>query len=76
MEYLNMTDPEWETMWDQLANERLNQGDPICEFSGQAWEYMGSTQDHHHFRHACHPATEKVEYLYIERAGIAFAWVG
>ena len=44
MEYLSMTSPEWETMWDQLAEDRLNQGDPICEFAGQAWEYMGSTK--------------------------------
>ena len=74
MEYLSMTSPEWETMWDQLAEDRLNQGDPICEFAGQAWEYMGSTKDHHHFRHPCPPATEKTEYIYLERAGVALAW--
>lgn len=74
MEYLSITSPEWETMWDQLAEDPLNQGDPICEFAGKGWEYMGSTQNHHHFRHPCHPATEKTEYSYIERAGVAFAW--
>ncbi|MGD8176810.1 4-diphosphocytidyl-2C-methyl-D-erythritol kinase [Marinimicrobium sp. ARAG 43.8] len=76
MEYLSMTHPEWEGMWDQLAQERLNGGDPLCEYAGRGWEYMGSTPDHHHFRHDCHPETEKTEYLYIERTGMAFAWVG
>jgi hypothetical protein len=35
---------------------------------------MGSTLDHHHFRHACHPLTNKAEYMYIERAGAALRW--
>lgn len=74
MEYLNITHPEWQKMWDQLASDPRNGGDPVCAFAGNGWEYMGSTPDHHHFRHPCHPATEKTEYGYIERAGVAFAW--
>lgn len=74
MEYLNITHPEWQSMWDQLASDPRNGGDPVCACSGQGWEYMGSTADHHHFRHPCHPSTEKPEYSYIERAGVAFAW--
>lgn len=74
MEYLTITHPEWPSMWDQLAEDRLNNGDAVCAFEGKGWEYMGSTQDHHHFRHAFHPATEKVEYFYVERAGVALAW--
>jgi len=74
MEYLTITHPEWQPMWDQLAADRLNGGDPVCALAGQGWEYMGSTQDHHHFRHPCHPVTEKAEYFYLERAGVAFSW--
>src|SRR5690625_639964 len=68
MEYLTITHPQWPSMWDELARDQRNQGDSVCAFAGHAWEYMGSTVDHHHFRHACHPHTEKVEYAYIERA--------
>lgn len=74
MEYLTLTDPEWPAMWDQLACDPLNGGDCVCAYAGKGWEYMGSTQDHHHFRHPCHPTTDKAEYCYVERAGVALAW--
>lgn len=71
MEYLTITHPQWQAMWDELATDKLNQGDPVCAHAGYGWEYMGSMADHHHFRHACHPATQKVEYAYLERAWAA-----
>lgn len=74
MEYLKITDPEWQTMWEQLAEDPRNGGDPVCVLAGQGWEYMGSTLDHHHLRHPCHPGSGKPEYAYIERARAAVAW--
>jgi hypothetical protein len=74
MEYLDINHPEWQRMWDELASYGLNDGDALCINEGHCWEYMGSTVDHHHLRHACHPLTNKVEYMYIERAGAALRW--
>ncbi len=74
MIYLDINNPEWHQMWDALASYKLNSGDHLCINQGQCWEYMGSTRDHHHFRHNCHPYTERVEYIYIERAGAALKW--
>ena len=74
MEYLDLNHPEWQRMWDELAGYRLNGGDHLCIHEGHCWEYMGSTLDHHHLRHACHPLSNKAEYMYIERAGAALRW--
>jgi hypothetical protein len=74
MEYLDITHPEWSKMWDELANDRINGGDPVCANLGDSWEYMGSSMDHHHFRHPCHPRTQSTEYAYIERARSAVSW--
>jgi hypothetical protein len=74
MEYLTMTHPQWQSMWDEVAKDKRNQGDAVCAYAGHAWEYMGSTADHHHFRHAGHPRTEKTEYAYIERAWACVTW--
>lgn len=74
MEYLTIDNPEWQRMWDELASYKINNGDPLCVNQGDCWEYLGSTADHHHLRHACHPVTERVEYIYIERAGAAVRW--
>jgi len=71
MEYLDINHSEWQKMWDELANYRINGQDPLCMNQNHCWEYMGSTRDHHHFRHAKHPKTQKVEYIYIERTGVA-----
>ena len=75
MEFLNSGQPEWLEMWTQLADEPMNKGDAQCPCMGARWEYMGSTPDHHHFRHAKHPATGRVEYLYLERPRRAFGWM-
>lgn len=74
MEYLDISHPEWGRMWDELASYQLNGGDHLCINGPHCWEYMGSTADHHHLRHACHPYTGKTEYIYIERARAAVGW--
>ncbi len=74
MEYLEASNPEWSFMWEALGNEKLNGGDPICLHQGRCWEYLGSTNDHHHFRHARHPRTDRVEFAYIERVRMAAGW--
>ena len=67
--------PEWDYMWEWLANHPLNEGlaEPTVAFdadSGEAWQYMGSWFDGkdysstiHQFRHRCHPSNQKREYL-------------
>lgn len=74
MQYLDINHPEWQKMWDDLASYKINNGDPLCINQGACWEYMGSTLDHHHFRHSAHPLTAKTEYIYMERAGSALRW--
>jgi hypothetical protein len=74
MEYLDINHSEWSKMWDELAAYKINSGDHLCVNDGHCWEYMGSTLDHHHFRHACHPGSHRVEYIYIERARAAVGW--
>lgn len=67
MEFLEACHPEWEQMWVELAEMPINSGDAICLSQGKGWEYMGSTVDHHHLRHANHPKTSRCEFAYIER---------
>lgn len=71
MEYLDATHPEWPGMWEELASHSINHGDPVCANQGMSWEYMGSTENHHNFRHAKHPTSGRVEHIYIERYMIA-----
>ncbi|WP_370981486.1 4-diphosphocytidyl-2C-methyl-D-erythritol kinase [Agaribacterium sp. ZY112] len=75
MEYLHADHDEWFDMWAELADNPMNLGDAQCSFMGATWEYMGSTSDHHHFRHSKHPASGEVEYLYIERRRKVLGWV-
>ncbi|WP_232305525.1 4-diphosphocytidyl-2C-methyl-D-erythritol kinase [Gilvimarinus polysaccharolyticus] len=74
MEYLDVSHPEWGRMWDELAYYPMNDGDHLCINGSDCWEYMGSSADHHHLRHANHPATNSAEYFYIERARAAVGW--
>lgn len=67
MEYLDASHPEWAPMWEELASQPINNGDPVCSHQGKGWEYMGSTEHHHNFRHPRHPVSGRVEYVYIER---------
>ena len=75
MEYLDVSHPEWDRIWEELAQFPLNDGDRLCVNAGYCWEYMGSSADHHHLRHPHHPASGKAEYIYIERARAAVGWV-
>jgi len=74
MEFLEANHPEWLQMWEELANLRLNAGDPICLHLGNCWEYMGSTESHHHLKHRKHPRSGKVEYAYVERRRATISW--
>lgn len=74
MEYLDSTHAEWQSMWEQLATYSINNGDHRCAHQGLTWEYMGSTRDHHNFRHSRHPATGRIEHIYIERFHVSSNW--
>ena len=74
MEFMEAIHPEWQHMWAGLADDPLNAGDAICLYGGKCWEYMGSSGDHHHFRHPRHPATDKPEYVYVERRRMVVGW--
>ena len=57
--------PEWDFMWNWLANHPLNKDIPeptTAEHEGEAWQYMGSFMQGervlHQFRHRFHPVTE------------------
>ena len=67
VEFIEANNPEWCDMWEELSQYKMNKGDPICLFMGTCWEYMGSSADHHHFRHLNHPASGKSEFAYVER---------
>lgn len=75
MELLNGSSDEWLDMWADLADDPMNKGDAQCPCMGVSWEYMGSTQNHHHFRHLKHPASYKTEYAYLERKQKAVGWI-
>ncbi len=74
MVFLEAKHVEWCEMWEDLAADMLNKGDPICLFEGACWEYMGSTGDHHHFMHLMHPSSGKKEFAYIERRQTRLSW--
>ncbi|TVZ38485.1 hypothetical protein P886_2855 [Alteromonadaceae bacterium 2753L.S.0a.02] len=74
MEFLEADHPEWLQMWQELAKQRINEGDAICLFENHCWEYLGSNHDHHHFCHRCHPRTGRTEFAYIERRCAGVNW--
>lgn len=60
--------PEWDFMWDWLANHPLNiklANPTSAEHHGEQWQYMGSYKQGervlHQFRHRLHPITESVQ---------------
>jgi hypothetical protein len=75
VEYLDSRHSEWLGMWKELSCTPLNGGDSICLNVNHRWEYMGSTEDHHHFRHQRHPFSAKTEHIYIERRRAMTEWV-
>ena len=50
---------EWNRMWAALASEEINSGDPECAHpeTQDAWQYMGTSNGIHSFRHRNHPVT-------------------
>lgn len=66
--FVNEGSPEWDYMWAKLAELPLNAGisDPTtAEHNLEVWEYMGTYENQHSFRHRNHPKTGKREYVYI-----------
>lgn len=59
--------PEWEHAWNALAANELNDGDPACtdSDSGEQWQYMGTQEGEHSFRHRMHPKLKTRHYLKI-----------
>lgn len=58
----------WKKIWDTLAAAPINAGltDPRIALDsrfGEAWQYMGSRNNNHWFRHRCHPKTQQLERL-------------
>jgi hypothetical protein len=56
---IELDETELNRAWDELAKDPLNNGDKVClhpQFH-EAWEYMGSNELAHNFRHRCHPST-------------------
>ena len=75
LEYIDHNHKEWASMWEQLSQQPLNEGDPLCINEGQSWEYVSSSSDHHYFRHNYHPRTNRTEHIYLERTLGKFHWV-
>ena len=65
--------PEWDYMWNWLAQHPLNEGseNPTeMDNLGEIWEYMGSykrgNEVFHEMRHRNHPRTSKMETLVLK----------
>ena len=58
---------EWNRMWAALASEEINSGDPECAHpeTQDAWQYMGTSNGVHSFRHRNHPVTGTREYRHV-----------
>lgn len=64
-EIIERDSPEWNRMWKMLANLPLNNGDTVCLNQDEVWQYLGTVNGEHEFRHRCHPSTNQREYLTI-----------
>tara|TARA_R110000824_G_scaffold388071_1_gene583507 strand:+ start:305 stop:541 length:237 start_codon:yes stop_codon:yes gene_type:complete len=42
--------PEWERVW-QVLEDRFGCRRCCDEYTGEVWQYMGSSKTHHDFRH-------------------------
>lgn len=65
--------PEWERMWQKLADHPINKGleEPTVALNpdnGEVWQYMGSFREGghtiHEMRHRSHPNDNGERYLY------------
>lgn len=54
LSFVTATDPEWERAWGEVARYF---GDQFCTdpASRESWQYMGSTERAHEFRHRALP---------------------
>ena len=63
----------WDRAWDGLRKiivaEDLGDGtDLLQENNGEGWQYMGTHDGHHEFRHRDHPVTNSREYRLVSAA--------
>ncbi|MND15801.1 hypothetical protein D3C80_60350 [compost metagenome] len=58
---------EWHSMWAELASKDINSGDTECVHpeTQESWQYMGTCNGVHSFRHRNHPGTGKREYIHV-----------
>ena len=60
---------EWLRMWSKLAAMQFGEwrGDTRCECpeTGETWQYMGTLDGVHEFRHRNHPLTGTREHCYL-----------
>ncbi len=71
---IKQNSPEWERMWQKLADHPINKGleEPTVALNpdnGEVWQYMGSFRQDahtvHEFRHRSFPTTgEKFNYKF------------
>ena len=54
MTHLSTTSPEWPAMWDALARATGDYAD-CCPETGECWQYMGTYDGAHQFRHRHRP---------------------
>lgn len=62
---------QWRSIWQGLSLLDINAGDMVCENdeTGDCWQYMGSDDEGHHFRHRKHPGTMKREAYIVKAKG-------
>jgi hypothetical protein len=68
MSHLVPNTQEWIRAWGILASHPLNielPDPPFASNNGEVWQYMGTSDKYHTFRHRCHPVTTKREYCHI-----------
>lgn len=58
--------PEWVRVWGLLARHTLGQGDTYCQDTGERWQYMGTWDGWHEFRHRHHPKTGRREVVFFQ----------
>lgn len=62
---------EWAMAWEGLRRvivaDRLGDGTDLAQRSalGECWQYMGTIDQHHGFRHRDHPVTGGREYRWV-----------
>ena len=60
MSFLGRHTAEWDHAWVSLGAHLLNKGidDPCASYNqGETWQYMGTVNRCHEFRHRMHPTT-------------------